>query len=43
MKTIKMKPLVAQFKMKIIKLYLFLKVKNQVKAYQQSCRCMLFT
>ena len=35
-----MKPPVALFKKKIMKLYLFLKAKSQAKAYQHSC--MLF-
>ena len=39
-KNIKMKPPVALFKKKMMKLYLFLKNKSQVKAYQRSC--MLF-
>ena len=32
-----MKPPVALFKKKIMKLYLFLKGKTQAKAYQHSC------
>ena len=32
-----MKPPVALFKNKVMKLYLFLKAKSQAKAYQHSC------
>ena len=35
-----MKPPVALFKKRIMKLFLFLKAKSQAKAYQHSC--MLF-
>ena len=36
-KNIKMKPIVALFKKKSMKLYLLLKAKTQAKAYQHSC------